>query len=138
METGHQGTDTRFIVTDLAGRSKAHYEKVYCRRGTAENHIKAWKTHLVADRTSCTRAVANQFRLLLHVGAYWLMWRLRIAMPKRSDWRVAQFDTLRLRLIKIAARVVEMRTQVRVHLPTASPVQAVLRHVLGRIPRLAT
>ncbi len=104
----------------------------------AENHIKAWKTHLAADRTSCTRAVANQFRLFLHAGAYWLMWGLRTAMPKRSDWRVAQFDTLRLRLIKIAARVVEMRTQIRVHLPTACPVQAILRLALTRIPRLAT
>ena len=138
VETGPQGTDTRFIVTDLTGRSKALYEKVYCRRGTAENHIKAWKTHLAADRTSCTRAVANQFRLFLHAGAYWLVWGLRSAMPKRSAWRVAQFDTLRVRLIKIAARVVEMRTQIRVHLPTASPAQAILRHVLGRIPRLAT
>ena len=137
-ETGHQGTDTRFVVTDLAGRSKALYEKNYCRRGQAENHIKAWKTHLAADRTSCTRAVANQFRLFLHAGAYWLLWGLRAAMPKHSDWRVAQFDTLRLRLIKVAARVVEMRTQIRVHLPTASPAQAILRHVLGRIPRLAT
>ena len=138
VETGHQGTDTRFIVTDLAGRSKALYEKVYCRRGMAENHIKAWKTHLAADRTSCTRAVANQFRLFLHAGAYWLMWGLRTAMPKRSGWRVAQFDTLRLRLIKIAARVVERRTQIRLHLPTACPVQAVLRLALTRIPRLAT
>ena len=59
-------------------------------------------------------------------------------MPKRSDWRVAQFGTLRLRRIKIAARVVEVRTQIRVHLPTASPAQAILRLVLGRIPRLAT
>ncbi len=59
-------------------------------------------------------------------------------MPKRSAWRVAQFDTLRLRLIKIAARVVDMRIQIRIHLPTASPAQAILRHVLGRIPHLAT
>jgi len=82
--------------------------------------------------------VANQFRLFLHAGAYWILWRLRSAMPKRSDWRLAQFDTLRLRLIKIAARVVEMRTQIRIHMPTASPVQAILRLVLGRILRLAT
>ncbi len=138
VKTGDGGTDTRFIVTNLAGRPKALYEKVYCRRGSAENHIKAWKTHLAADRTSCTRAVANQFRLFLYAGAYWLMWGLRSAMPKRSDWRVTQFDTLRLRLIKIAARVVEMKTQIRIHMPTASPVQAILRLVLGRIPRLAT
>ena len=52
----------------------------------------------------CTKATANQLRLFLHAGAYWLMWGLRVSMPKRSMWRVAQFDTLRLRLIKIAAR----------------------------------
>ena len=86
-------------------------KSVYCRRGAAENHIKAWKTHLAADRTSCTKATANQFRLFLHAGAYWLMWSLRSLMPKRSLWRVAQFDTLRLRLIKIAARVVELKTR---------------------------
>ena len=53
-------------------------------------------------------------------------------------WRVAQFDTLRLRLIKIAARVVEMKTMIRVHLPTSCPTQNILRLVLGRVPRLVT
>ncbi|MER9121486.1 transposase, partial [Mesorhizobium sp. M0954] len=114
VEVGAQGADTRFVVTNLAGgKAKALYEDVYCRRGAAENHIKSWKTHLAADRTSCTRATANQFRLFLHAGAYWLMWGLRAAMPRRSSFAVAQFDTLRLRLIKIAARVVEMKSQIR-------------------------
>jgi len=71
------------------------------------------KTHLAADRTSCTMATANQFRLFLHAGAYWLIWGLRASMPRRSMWRVAQFDTLRLRLIKVAARIVEMKTMIR-------------------------
>ena len=66
------------------------------------------------------------------------MWGLRASMPKRSMWRVAQFDTLRLSLIKIAARVVEMKTMIRVHLPTSCPAQVILRLVLGRIPSLAT
>ena len=137
VEAGAQGPDTRFIVTNLKGRApRALYENVYCRRGQAENHIKSWKTHLAADRTSCTKATANQFRLFLHAGAYWLMWSLRASMPKRSMWRVAQFDTLRLRLIKLAARVVEMKTMIRVHLPTACPAQLMLRIALGRIPRL--
>ena len=139
VEAGAQGTDTRFVVTSLKTRSARWlYEQLYCRRGQAENHIKAWKTHLAADRTSCTKASANQFRLFLHAGAYWLMWGLRTAMPKRSAWRVAQFDTIRLRLIKIAARVVDMKTMIRVHLPTASPGQDMVRCALGRIPRLAT
>ena len=139
VEAGAEGTDTRFIVTNLKkGNGRTLYEGVYCRRGQAENHIKSWKTHLAADRTSCTKAAANQLRLFLHAGAYWLMWGLRQSMPKRSMWRSAQFDTLRLRLIKIAARVVEMKTMIRVHLPTSCPAQDIMRLVLGRIPKLVT
>jgi hypothetical protein len=139
VEVGEDGPDTRFIVTNLEKRNaRALYEDHYCRRGQAENHIKSWKTHLAADRTSCTKAAANQFRLFLHAGAYWLMWGFRLAMPKRSMWRVAQFDTLRLRLIKIAARVVEMKSKVRIHLPTSCPGQEIMRYALDRIPRLVT
>ena len=139
IKVGAEGPDTRFIVTNLKVRNaRALYEDVYCRRGQAENHIKSWKTHLAADRTSCTKATANQLRLFLHAGAYWLMWGLRVSMPKRSVWRVAQFDTLRLHLIKVAARVDEMKTMIRVHLPTSCPAQDILRFLLGRIPRLVT
>ena len=77
VEVGAEGPDTRFVVTNLNKRNaRALYEDVYCRRGQAENHIKSWKTHLAADRTSCTKATANQLRLFLHAGAYWLMWGL--------------------------------------------------------------
>ncbi|MGB5085808.1 MAG: IS1380 family transposase [Methylocystis silviterrae] len=139
VEASAEGPDTRFIVTNLAIRNaRILYEDVYCRRGRAENHIKSWKTHLAADRTSCSKATANQFRLFLHAGAYWLMWGLRVSMPKRSIWRVAQFDTLRLRLIKIAAHVIEMKTMIKIHMPTACPAQEVLRHALTRIPCLVT
>jgi len=139
VEAGAEGTDTRFVVTNLEKRNaRVLYEDCYCRRGQAENHIKSWKTHLAADRTSCTRATANQLRLFLHAGAYWIMWGLRVSMPKKSMWRVAQFDTLRLCLVKIAARVVEMKTMIRVHLPTSCPGQQILRYALGRIPRVVT
>jgi hypothetical protein len=87
------------------------------------NHIKAWKNHLAADRTSCHEAEANQFRLFLHAGAYWLLWSMRRVMPKRSAWRVMQFDTLRLRLIKLAARVVELKTQIRSTCRRAPPIR---------------
>lgn len=139
VETGDQGTDTRFIVTNLGhGDGRSLYQDLYCRRGQAENHIKAWKSHLAADRTSCPKATANQFRLFLHAGAYWLLWTLRALMPRRSSWRLAQFDTLRLRLIKSAARIVEMKTRITIHLPTGNPDQAIWRLALGRLPRLLT
>jgi len=137
VEAGPQGVDTRFIVTSLDGISgRTVYQDIYCARGQAENHIKAWKTHLAADRTSCCRASANQMRLFLHVGAYWLMWSLRALMPRRSSWRVAQFDTLRLRLIKLAVRVDVLKRQIRLHLPRATPDQAIFALVLTRMSRL--
>jgi len=137
IEAGPKGTDTRFIVTNLqGGRPKKLYQGLYCARGQAENHIKAWKNHLAADRTSCHEATANQFRLFLHAGAYWLLWSLRRLMPPRSSWRVMQFDTLRLRLIKIAARVIELKTQIKIHLPSSAPDQPIFHLALDRLPRL--
>src|SRR5919112_2402190 len=130
VEAGPQGTDARFVVTNLAGGTPRRiYEDLYCARGQAENHIKAWKRHLAADRTSCSRATANQLRLLLHTGAHWLLWSLRSLMPKQSFWRTAQFDTLRLRLMKLAVRVVELKTRIALHLPSACPDQAIIRLV---------
>lgn len=139
VEAGPEGTDTRFIVTNLqGGRAKHLYQRLYCARGQAENHIKAWKNHLAADRTSCHRAEANQFRLFLHAGAYWLLWSMRRVMPKGSTWRVMQFDTLRLRLLKLAARIVELKKQVKIHLPSSAPDQAIFAMLLDRLPRLVT
>ena len=61
-KSARKDPDTRFVVTNLNQRNaRVLYEDVYCRRGQAENHIKSWKTHLAADRTSCTKATANRF-----------------------------------------------------------------------------
>ena len=49
------------------------------RRGQAENLIKLHKAQLASDRTSCQSPLANQFRLVLHTAAYWLMLALRDA-----------------------------------------------------------
>jgi Transposase DDE domain group 1 len=123
IEAGPRGTDTRFIITNLAGEPEYLYETVYCARGQAENLIKAHKLHLASDRTSCSKATANQFRLLVHTAAYWLMHSLRGLAPKLSFWRDAQFDTIRISLLKVAARVTEMATRIKVALPSSYPYQ---------------
>jgi hypothetical protein len=66
------------------------------------------------------------------------MWAMRNAMPKRSAWRKLQFDTLRLRLVKVAMHVEELKTQIRLHLPSAFPHHAILRTLLDRLPRFVT
>ena len=128
VEVSPRGRDTRYIVTNLdTGRGKHLYEKIYSARGQAENHIKGWKTHLASDRTSCTKASANQMRLMLHGCAYWIWWILRAACPKRSQWRRAQFDTLRLHLVKLAATIVEKKTRILMTLPASCPRQSLIR-----------
>ena len=132
LEATTQGFDPRYIVTTLEGSPGHLYETVYCARGQAENFIKLHKTQLASDRTSCRSPRANQFRLILHTAAYWLLHTLRAAVPKRSCWKTAEFSTVRLRLIKIATRVVEGSTRIRIWLPTACPDAAIFRLLTGR------
>jgi DDE family transposase len=136
VEASPQGTDSRFIITNLKGAPRWLYESVYCQRGQAENLIKAHKLHLASDRTSCTKATANQFRLLIHTVAYWLLHTLRGLAPKTSFWRDAQFDTLRLALIKVAARVTELKTRIKVALPTCYPHQQSWARLAGQAAKL--
>jgi len=136
VEASAQGSDSRFIVTNLAGAPRWLYESVYCQRGQAENLIKAHKLHLASDRTSCTSATANQFRLLIHTAAYWLLHTLRGLAPKTSFWRDAQFDTIRLALIKVAARVTELKTRIKLALPTSYPHQSSWALLASRAAKL--
>jgi hypothetical protein len=135
VEASDRGTDSRFIVTNLRGTPPWLYETVYCARGQAENLIKAHKRHLASDRTSCTRATANQFRLVLHTAAYWLLHALRGLAPKASFWREAQLDTIRLMLIKVAARVTELATRIKVALPSSYPYRDSLVLLAARAAR---
>ena len=132
IEATGKGLDIRYIVTSLNGGGKYLYETVYCARGEMENFIKLHKAQLASDRTSCRDPRANQFRLILHTAAYWLMLAVRKAVPRRSPLFRAEFSTLRLHLIKIAARVMEGAARIRISLPTACPHAALFRHLAGR------
>jgi hypothetical protein len=111
------------------------YESLDCQRGQAENLIKAHKLHLASDRTSCSSAAANQFRLLIPT-AYWLLHTLRGLAPKTSFWLDAQLDTIRLALIKVAARVTEMKTRIKVALPSCYPHPTSWTLLAGRATKL--
>jgi len=122
VEATAMGVDARFIVTDLedAG-AKFLYETVYCDRGNAELMIKEHKCFLKSSRTSCTTAEANQFRLYLHSAAYVIMHGLRHTLLRGTELASATFETIRLRLLKIATRVETGKTFVRFHMPMSCP-----------------
>ena len=132
LEATPRGLDIRYVITTLNGSPEHLYETVYCARGNAENFIKLHKAQLASDRTSCRDPRANQLRLILHTAAYWLLHAMRAAAPANSAMARAEFTTLRLRLLKIAARVVEGAARIRVWLPSACPDAAIFKLLAGR------
>ena len=91
-----------------------------------------------SDKTACSRWQANQFRLLLHMGAYWLLHSLRMAAPKRSRWRRATFETIRNVFVKIAVRVEELKRSIKLafprHLPNAGALALVTLRLAAQGP----
>jgi hypothetical protein len=116
-----KGPNTRFVVTCRSDLPLALYNW-YVRRGEAEGWIKDFKLACFADRLSCHTFAANQFRLLLHAAAYWLLDTLRRWLRQSGVARL-QLDTLRLLLLKIGGRVRELLTKVRLHLASSHPGQ---------------
>jgi hypothetical protein len=128
-----QGPNPRFVVVNVPGDPQGLYEDVYCQRGEMENRIKEQQLGLFADRTSCHRFLANQFRLLLSSAAYVLVQALRRTALAETDLARAQVGTIRLRLFKVAARVVVSVRRVVFHLASSYPYQAVFREVYERV-----
>ena len=101
-----KGPNSRFVVTNLLHDPKELYEFYTERGGTCEVRIDELKNGLKADRLSCHRFNANQFRLFLHMAAYWIVQRLREALQK-TEFASMQIQQLRLRLLKIGAQVIQ-------------------------------
>jgi hypothetical protein len=132
------GGDLRFVVTSLEQFPVRMMYDRYCERGNAENHIKDFKNALHADRLSCSTFVANFFRLLLHAAAYRLMYALREEVAEVSpQLGRKQMDTLRLRLLKVAAIVTQSVRRILLRLPAVFPLRATFHALLCRldIPR---
>ena len=114
IEVTRKGPDVRYVVTNFKRGSAKHlYEDVYCARGQAENLIKRHNSQLASNQTSCRSPLANQMRLILHTAAYWLMRTLRDAIPQPQLLAGGEFSTIRLRLLKIAVRVRETASRIR-------------------------
>jgi len=112
----------RFITTSLKKtQCKFVYETCYCGRGQAELYIKEHKRQLGSDRTSSHRFVVNQFRLIFFNLAYMIMHHFRIKHLNNTCFAKADFNTIRLRLIKIAGQIKELSTRVKVHLCSSYP-----------------
>jgi hypothetical protein len=137
IEATYQGLDTRYVVTNIAHCGPQWlYDSLYCARGQAENLIKRHKSQLASDRTSCRSPLANQMRLILHTAAYWLMLAVRSAIPGPQSLASGEFSTIRLRLLKVAVRIKETASRVRLAFAANCPDAALFRGLVGTlIPR---
>jgi hypothetical protein len=134
VEISEKGENIRFVVTNIKLSRKAYiYETIYCGRGQMENYIKDHKRFLHSDRTSCHRFEANQFRVFLHSAAYVLMHNLRTRGLRGTAWSRAQFDQIQLRVLKVGARIEELKTRVRFHFPSSFPLKEVYARVVANL-----
>ena len=122
----------RFVVTSLENLSDVEAYEFYCGRGEQENRIKEIKLDLNSGRTSCHSFLANQFRLLMHTAACMLMGVLQESLAG-TRFAKAQIGTLRSRLLKVGARVVETARKIWFHLPSSFPAQDTWRRMYAAL-----
>jgi hypothetical protein len=122
LEFGAQGTNPRFIVTNLDRPAEELYDDLYCQRGEAENRIKETQLDLFGTRASCHKFLANWLRILFSALAYTLMQRLRES-PWHTDLAKATAATIRVRLLKIGAAVIRNTRRIRILLASHHPLR---------------
>ena len=122
-----KGPNTRFVVTTRPDPPEDLYAW-YVARGDGENAIKDLKVACFADRLSDHRFWANQFRLLLHAAAYWLLDTVRRWLGARQVAPM-QLDTLRLLVLKVGGRVYQWHDRVRLRLASSHPGQPLWGHL---------
>lgn len=132
VEVSSMGTNIRYIVTDLHNyRTKNLYEMGFCARGNMELRIKDHKLYLQSDRMSCNSFLANQLRLFLHSAAYVLMHTLQKEVLKGTEFATATMKTIQLKIIKVAARVKELKTKIKIELPVDFPTKELFIKCFG-------
>jgi hypothetical protein len=127
--------NARYVVTNLA-QSAEWVWRFYCLRGDSENRIKELKNDLEIDRTSCTRFLPNQLRVLMTATAFVLFQELR-AVLFDTELRRAMVSTLRLRLLKIGATITETVRRIIISMPSSHPWKDLWRLAAERIAAIA-
>ncbi|MDI1341201.1 IS1380 family transposase [Polaromonas sp.] len=133
LECGAQGTNPRYVVTNLTGDAQALYDDLYCQRGEAENRIKEAQVGLFATRTSCQHLQGNQLRVLLAALGYVLIERLRALALQGTALACAQVDTLRIKLLKVAAVVTRNTRRIRLYLASNWPSADIFAHAMRQL-----
>ena len=132
-EVTPQGTNPRFIVTNLENPGRYLYEEVYCARGNMGNSIKEVQLDLFSGRTSCHQWWLNQLRLLFSSLAYLLLERLRALTLQATELMAVQAQTIRLKILKIGAVIIKNTRRIRFMLSSHYPFKDLFTHILHKL-----
>lgn len=134
IEVGSLGINVRYVVTDFrCSRSRYIYEDVYCDRGRMELMIAELKNGLNADRMSCHKFSANQFRLFLHCAAYVILHAFRKDLFAGTSLEDCTLGTIRNRIIICAVSIVEKKTRIKLQFSEKHPMMPEMVAVLQRL-----
>ena len=128
-----QGSNPRYVVTNVTGAPQHLYEDAYCARVEMENRIKEPQLGLCADRTRCSLWWPNQFRLLLSTPAYTLMAAIRRIALHHTELAHATCGTIRLKLFKVGAVVIRNTRRIRLLLSSSYPYQTLFQSVCQKL-----
>lgn len=132
IEHTEQGCQTRFIVTDMKGKTARQlYEKDYCKRADCELCIREMKDGLRADRMSCGKFSANQFRLFLHAAAYVILLDAKQKLFRITEMASVTILTFRLMLILMPVKITEMKTKIKLEYQRDNPMRYKFRRAMA-------
>ena len=132
-EVTSQGTNPRFIVTNLEGENQHLYDHMYCARDNMENRIKEVQLDLFSGRTSCHQWWPNQLRLLFSSLAYLLLERLRVLTLQGTELMAAQAQSIRLKILKIGAVILKNTRRIRLMLSSHYPFRELFTQALLKL-----
>ena len=123
-----------FVVTNMDS-SPGYLIKFYCKRGLMENFIKESKSGFDFASVSSHTRIVNANRLQVHALAYNIFnWFRRLALS--ANMRKQRIDTVRLKLLKIAAKVVHSARYFTFKLCSSSPYKNDFYETLSNIGKL--
>ena len=129
----------RFIVTSLTAEQippQKLYTKKYCLRGEMENRIKEQQLDLFSDRASVHNFEGNQLRLWYSAIAYILMQSLRQYGLKDTELEKAQIGTIRLKFLKLGARVISNAQKIIIAISSSNPIQELFKRAYSRLEKV--
>lgn len=134
VEYHTHGSNVRFVLTtDKTGDPEELYNEQYCLRGEMENKLKQMKLDLESDRMSCTRFIANQFRMLLSSLAYILINQFRRHGLRGTQFANAYCKTIRLKLFKVGAVIIKNTRRIACYFSSHYTYQELFINTLAKL-----